>query len=230
MADFFPDITTGNADYVKAMQQNTNPDTSAPDNALGQADFLRLLGVQLQNQDPSEPMDATAFVTDLTQMSQLEATNKTNESMQSLVSSFQSMQAMQGASLIGKNVQVSGEDFSHTEGDISHFTLNAEEALTDVTVVISDENGVVKELSFADILPGEKRVDWNGIDNSDLPRGDGVYSLTAFGTNANGDLASINTVVASRVDSVGINPDGTMTITLATGEKVPMETVREISG
>ncbi|MEA1990466.1 MAG: FLgD tudor-like domain-containing protein [Pseudomonadota bacterium] len=43
-------------------------------------------------------------------------------------------------------------------------------------------------------------------------------------------MQSIDTVVASRVNSVGVNSDGTMTLTLATGERVAMDTVREISG
>ena len=230
MADYLPSITTGNADYLSALQQNTTTSSSAPDDGMDQADFLLLLTTQMQNQDPSKPMDPTNFVTDLTQMSQLEATNDMNSSMLAMASSFQSMQTMSGASLIGKNVQVSGEDFSHTAGAISQFTLNADEPLTDVTVVVSDANGVVKELSVADMQAGDKRVDWNGLDNSDVARGDGVYSLTAYGTNSDGNLQSINTVVASRVNAVGINPDGSMTITLATGEKVGMDTVREISG
>jgi flagellar basal-body rod modification protein FlgD len=175
-------------------------------------------------------MDATSFVTDLTQMSQLESTNNMNDSMLAMASSFQSMQTMQGASLIGKNVQVSGEDFSHTEGQSSRFNLNTAVPLTDVTVVISDEDGVVKELSVADMQSGDKAVDWNGLDNSDVAKGDGVYSLTAYGTNPEGQLQSIETVVASRVNSVGINSDGSMSLTLATGEKVAMDTVREISG
>ena len=230
MADYLPSITTGNADYLNALQQNTTTSSSAPSDAMGQADFLLLLTTQMQNQDPSEPMDATNFVTDLTQMSQLEATNDMNDSMLAMATSFQSMQTMSGASLIGKNVQVSGEDFSHTAGAISQFTLNTDTSLTDVTVVISDASGVVKELSVADMQSGDKSVDWNGFNNVDVAQGDGVYSLTAYGTNSDGELQSINTVVASRVNAVGINPDGTMTITLATGEKVGLDTVREISG
>lgn len=230
MTDLLPSITSGNADYLSAMQQNTNPAGSAPNKQMGQADFLRLLTTQMQNQDPSKPMDPTSFVTDLTQMSQLESTNNMNASMLAMATSFQNMQTMQGASLIGKNVQVSGEDFSHTQGQTSHFSLNTTVPLTDVTVVISDVNGVVKELSVADMQSGDKTVDWNGLDNVDVAKGDGVYSLTAYGTNPDGELQSINTIVASRVNSVGINSDGSMTLTLATGEKVGMDTVREISG
>ncbi len=230
MADLLPKITSGNADYLSAMQQNTNSASSAPNKQMGQADFLRLLTTQMQNQDPSKPMDPTSFVTDLTQMSQLESTNTMNSSMLAMASSFQNMQTMQGASLIGKNVQVSGEDFSHIQGKTSQFSLNTAVPLTDVKVVISDASGVVKELSVADMQSGDKTVDWNGFDNVDVAKGDGVYSLTAYGTNQDGQLQSIDTIVASRVNSVGINSNGSMTLTLATGEKVAMETVREISG
>lgn len=230
MSDYLPDINTSNTDYMQALQQNSNPTTSAPSNVMGQADFLMLLTTQLQNQDPSKPMDPTAFVTDLTQMSQLEATTKMNESILAMTSSFQGLQTMQAASIIGKNVQVNGEDFSHTQNKDSQFRLSSDTPLTDVTVVISDQNGVVKEMNLDSMQAGEKTVDWNGLDNVDVSRPSGVYSLTAYGTNADGELQSIDTVVASRVNSIGVNSDGSMSLTLATGERVSMDTVREISG
>ncbi|GAB6069725.1 hypothetical protein JCM30760_08220 [Thiomicrorhabdus hydrogeniphila] len=230
MADYFPDITSGNSDYLTALQESTSSSLSGTDTVMGQEDFLTLLTTQLQNQDPSDPMDATSFVTDLTQMSQLQATTEMNDSIVAMTQGFQNLQTMQAASIIGKNVQVNGEDFSHTEGAISQFTLSADQPLTDVNVVISDENGVVKEMSLSDMQAGDKVVDWSGLDNYDNAKTSGVYSLTAYGTNSDGDLQSINTVVPSRVNSIGINTDGSMTLTLATGEKVAMDTVREISG
>lgn len=230
MADYFPDITTGNADYLQAMQQNSSPSESAPNKVMGQADFLMLLTTQLRNQDPSKPMDPTSFVTDLTQMSQLEATTKMNDSILAMTQGFQNLQTMQAASIIGKNVQVSGEDFSHTQDVSSQFRLNSDQPLTDVKVVISDANGVVKELDLSDMQAGDKVVDWNGMDDYDRSKASGVYSLTAYGTDINGDLQSIDTVVASRVNSIGVGTDGDMTLTLATGERVGMDTVREISG
>jgi len=230
MADFLPDITTGNQDYLTALQQNTSSSTSNPENVMGQADFLMLLTTQLQNQDPSKPMDPTSFVTDLTQMSQLEATTTTNQSILAMATSFQNMQTMQGASLIGKNVQVTGEDFSHVQGQDSQFRLNTDIPLSDVKVVISDEDGIVKEISVSSLPSGEKIIDWDGLDDVGANRPSGIYSLTAYGTDADGELKSVDTVVASRVNSVGISSDGNMTLTLATGERVAMDTVREISG
>lgn len=223
-------INTSSTDYMAAMQQSSNPASSAPSNEMGQAEFLMLLTTQMQNQDPSKPMDPTSFVSDLTQMSQLESTNKMTESIMAMTMGFQNMQTLQGAALIGKNVQVNGEDFSHTQGQASQFSLSSDQPLSDVKVVITDANGIVKEIDAGSLQEGEKIVDWDGLDDVGAERADGLYSLTAYGTDENGDLKSIDTVVGSRVNSVGVNPDGSIALTLATGERVSMDDVREISG
>jgi flagellar basal-body rod modification protein FlgD len=230
MADFLPNINTGNTDYLSALQQVSDPSSSAPSNELGQAEFLMLLTTQMQNQDPSKPMDPTDFVTDLTAMSQLEATTQMNSSIKAMTLGFQNLQTLQGASLIGRNVQVEGESFSHTQGAVTQFGLNASAALSDVKVVISNDSGIVKEMDIGTLQPGEKIIDWNGLDDVGASSGGGLYKLTAYGTDESGELQAINTVVPSKVNVVGINPDGTITLTLATGEKVGMDAVREISG
>lgn len=231
MADYLPsDLITSGTDYKTAMQQVTNPAASAPKDQLDQTDFLRLLTTQLQNQDPSDPMDPTQFVTDLTQMSQLEATTKMTETISMMNLGFQNMQTMQAASMIGKNVQVSGEEFSHTAGQDSVLTLNLDQPLKDVKVVISDEDGLVRELFLDDLESGEELVNWDGLDDEGNAKSDGVYSLTVYGEDDAGELKMIDTVVASRVNAVNINADSSVTLTLATGEKVKMDQVREISG
>ncbi|MDG6777596.1 flagellar hook capping FlgD N-terminal domain-containing protein [Thiomicrorhabdus sp. zzn3] len=223
-------VNTSSTDYMAAMQQSSNPASFAPSNEMGQTEFLMLLTTQMQNQDPTKPMDPTNFISDLTQMSQLEATTQMTESVKAMTLGFQNMQTLQGASLIGRNVQVNGEEFSHNQGVSSQFRLTADQPLTDVTVVVSNEDGVVKEIDVGSLQEGEKTIDWNGIDKYGEERASGVYNLTAYGTDENGDLQSIDTVVGSRVNTVGVNTDGTITLTLATGERVSMDAVREISG
>ena len=230
MAITVPDLNNNGASYVEAMQKVTNPSSGAPSKQMGQADFLRLLTTQMQNQDPSKPMDPTSFVTDLTQMSQLEATTQMNASIVALTTSFQNMQTSQAASMIGKSVQVNGSDFSHTQDKVSSFSLNLDEPLKDVTVVISDDNGPLKEIFLDELNAGEKLLDWDGKNQYGISSNSGVYSLTAYGTDANDELKSIDTIVASRVNNVSIGKDGSMTLWLATGEKLGMDSVREISG
>lgn len=223
-------VSSASSDYVKALQQSSNGSSSAPSQQMDQADFLRLLTTQLQNQDPNKPMDPKDFVTNLTQMSQLQSTQDLNSSMNAMLSGFQGLQTMQAASLIGKSVQAVGQEVTYTKGQDAQFRLSPNEgdSFTDVKVVVSDDSGVVKEISVGD-LSSDKTLNWNGVDDLGNERSSGQYKLTAYGTDANGDVKSINTVVGTQVNSVAINSDGTMKLTLATGEEVPMDSVREIS-
>ncbi|HEX2924166.1 MAG TPA: flagellar hook capping FlgD N-terminal domain-containing protein [Chloroflexota bacterium] len=70
---------------------------------LGKDDFLRLLLAQMQNQDPLNPMDDTAFMTQLVQFSTLESMQHMDEHISTLLSVEQLSQA---ESMVGK--QVSG--------------------------------------------------------------------------------------------------------------------------
>lgn len=216
-------------DYAVGLQQGSNPTANAPSQQMGQAEFLLLLTTQLQNQDPSKPMDPTAFVTDLTQMSQLESTNAMNASITAMTKGFQAMQTMQASSLIGKNVQVVGSEMSHTSGTDTDIRLSLSQPLTDVKIVISDSDGIVKELDAGDLPSGNKTISWDGLDDVGAIRDSGQFELTVYGTDEAGDLQAINTIVPSQVNSISVNPDGTMTLTLATGERVAMDAVREIS-
>ncbi len=229
MAIQLPDINKNSADYIASLQQVSNPKATAPNQKLGQADFLRLLTAQLQNQDPNKPMDPTKFVTDLTQMSQLEATQNMNKSIQAMTLGFQSLQTLQAAGMIGKAVQAIGEEVSHTQGVDTQFRLKLDQPLSDVKVVVTDNSGPVKELTIGDLNRGEKTVSWDGTDEQGNPMPTGQYTLTVYGTDDQGNLQSINTVVPSKVNSVGVNDDGSMTLTLASGERVALSDVREIS-
>ncbi|OAM88660.1 flagellar hook capping protein [Termitidicoccus mucosus] len=74
---------------------------------LGQDDFLELLSVQLQNQDPLSPMDDTAFIAQMAQFSALSQTSALVKEMGYLRADVQ----LQAAStLLGKEVTVATGD------------------------------------------------------------------------------------------------------------------------
>jgi len=76
----------------------------AKQEALGQADFFKLLTTQLASQDPLEPMDDTAFIAQMASFSELEMTSQMNDNLERFVS-MQQFQASHG--YIGKKVTVS---------------------------------------------------------------------------------------------------------------------------
>lgn len=51
---------------------------------MGAGDFLKLLTAQLNNQDPTAPVDNAQMVAQLAQFSSLSAANKTNATLQTI--------------------------------------------------------------------------------------------------------------------------------------------------
>jgi len=99
---------------------NVNQPSSSNSNGLtsqlGADAFLKLLTVQLQNQDPTQPMDDTQSVAQLAQFSALQASTNMAASFQAFQSNFGVMQA---ATLIGKSVTVVSTDSSGNSSNIS---------------------------------------------------------------------------------------------------------------
>lgn len=71
---------------------------------MGRDEFLKLLTVQLANQDPLKPMDDTAFIAQMAQFSTLEQSTQLNRELGFLRSESA---LSSGASLLGREVTVS---------------------------------------------------------------------------------------------------------------------------
>ncbi|MEM7454257.1 MAG: flagellar hook capping FlgD N-terminal domain-containing protein [Planctomycetota bacterium] len=96
-------------------------------------DYLQLLSVQLQNQDPIDPVDQKGLTTDLAQFSMLEGIENLNASFGDML---RLQEITQGMSLVGQNIQyqdtITGELKSgeveefFTAGDSINLLVNGE--------------------------------------------------------------------------------------------------------
>ena len=72
----FPPTTstsTSSASGSQAASSSSASSSSGTNSLANQTTFLQLLVAQLQNQDPTQPMDGTTFVTQLAQFSDMQA-------------------------------------------------------------------------------------------------------------------------------------------------------------
>lgn len=74
---------------------------TATTKGLGRDEFLKLLVVQLQNQNPLEPLKDGEFMAQLAQFATVEGIDRLNASFEDM---FRVQQLTQGASLVGQRV------------------------------------------------------------------------------------------------------------------------------
>ena len=108
--------TTTDTSYTPNVSA-TESNSDSKDATLNYESFLKLLVAQLKNQDPTEPMDATAQMAQLATFSQVEQTIKTNSNLESLL---QRTSQQEADSDIGRTV--SSEDGKIT-GVVKEVTL-----------------------------------------------------------------------------------------------------------
>jgi flagellar basal-body rod modification protein FlgD len=95
---------------------------------LGKDDFLKILITQLQNQDPTKPMEDKEFIAQMAQFSSLEQMTNMNEAFKDMATQLNSSSAM---NYLGKTVQyqqgenlVSGLVEAVTGGDYPQLLVN----------------------------------------------------------------------------------------------------------
>lgn len=73
---------------VSSVNGSGTPQTSTPAknsmSSLGQADFLKLMIVQMQQQDPFNPVDQKEMLAQMAQFSSLAGVTETNETLQNI--------------------------------------------------------------------------------------------------------------------------------------------------
>ncbi len=119
------DISTQmNSTQANAVERQVNqfnaamPRETSDQQDLGRDDFLKILLTQLQNQDPTEPMDDKDFIAQMAQFSSLEQMTNMSENFQKLSGMLSGEQAL---NTIGRTVEVQSDGQS-VEGVVTEVT------------------------------------------------------------------------------------------------------------
>jgi len=145
--------------------------------------FLNMLAVQMQNQDPLNPIDSTDFSTQLAQFSALEQQVRTNDILEGLGAQM----ALSGISELAGWVGMEARSIApaHFEGDPITLVPSPAKLSDQTFLIVQDASGAVVQRK--EIPVSAAPYVWDGLDDNGNAFPDGLYSFEVE-SRANGEL------------------------------------------
>jgi len=189
-------------------------------------DFLSMLMTQLQNQDPTSPMDTDQFTSELVQFSSVEQQIETNSSLTQLIQLTQGSEVIQGSSLVGQQVTVQS---TQVPLENSTATVNiTSPAAEPVSIAITNSAGTSIYNTTVNAVAGNNSFEWNGTNNAGNTVPNGLYTLVATGSNVGGGTSTLPFTVTGTATGV-ISSGGTVDLQLG-ALSVPFSSVTSVGG
>ncbi len=159
--------------------------------SLGQADFLKLMTAQLQNQDPFNPVDNTQMVAQMAQFSSLSGITEMSSTLKTIAARLTGTSGADAMGYVGKTVLTSGSTaYARTTGGVAGAIELADDA-TDLTLTIQDANGAtLKTLNLGQTGKGTAEFDWDGTTDGGKAAGNGPFTVIATATNGGKPVAT----------------------------------------
>jgi len=154
---------------------------------LGKDDFLKLLLVELQHQDPTEPMDSEKILSQTSQLATLESAQNTNDALEKLAASLGSSQQFSTIAAIGKTADLGSNAIGYDEGTTTTFEMYFPDEVAAGTLEILDSSGnIISTIGIEPNAAGVYQFGWDGMLSNGTAAESGVYYVTASYTNGDG--------------------------------------------
>lgn len=176
------------------------PTVNVSDATQMENNFISLMVAQIQNQDPTKPIDSTEFLNQFSAMSQVKSMeNMTSLSKSNLVL-MDNLQTLTAAGLVGQEVKVAVDSLDVGSNSIKG-QLNLTHAAGAVEVKLTDVNGVSKTIQLGSQAPGLVPVE---INPSALGLAPGKYNVEISSDSGEYPTLEVNGLVSN----VRVSADG----------------------
>ena len=182
--------------------------------------FLRMLTVQMQNQDPLNPIDSADYAVQLATFSGVEQQVRTNDLLTGMQSRLQQMGLADMGGWIGKDVR-SAAAVPYSGSPVTLSPAPAPGATSAVLIVRNAAGTVVSR----ETLPASSApFQWLGADATGSTLPTGLYTLSLESLNGETVLSSRPMEHYARVVEAKVTPEG-MRLVLSGGVEVAVDAV-----
>ncbi|EGK8033601.1 flagellar basal body rod modification protein [Campylobacter upsaliensis] len=219
---------------------NSTADQGNPGAVLDKDAFLKLLLIEMQHQDPTDPMDSDKMLTQTSQLAALEMQQNTNNTMQQMVATMEKLSNAMGTSqsigalgAIGKMATIADNKIKLTGSDeVIALKMYLPEASNKdgITLEVYDKDNKLvyteKASEGKEVSAGHFTMEWPGRNNDGVYAGDGEYTVKIVYNNQQGEkiTASYGTYPIEGV----VFKEGVAYAKMA-GQEVPFDALGEIT-
>ncbi|CAO3454966.1 flagellar hook assembly protein FlgD [Azospirillum largimobile] len=198
--------------------------------------FLTLLLKQLEVQDPTNPVDASTYTTQLVQLASLEQQMSIGDKIDELTSTVSDLSTSLTSALgstssainyYGQTVEAEGSTTPLQDGEATwEYDLESTAASVKLTITDSSGNTVYSDVSSS-TAAGTHEVTWDGVGTDGSSYSSGTYTLSITALDANGNAIDTTTRFKGTVTSVD-SSSGTAVLSVG-GVSVSADDVLSVS-
>lgn len=172
--------------------------------------FMNLMVAQMQNQDPTNPMDNNQLTSLMAQFNTAAGVQQLNSSLGNVGTLVNSMQQMNAAQWVGRSIYIEGD--SNVAGSEDTFGFSLNNNVDKVSVVLTDRAGNSYTADLKEVKAGVHKFtldDLSGFQPAEPGFDNGeTYKVTYTAANQDGSAPKIVSLKQAKVESVSFTLSG----------------------
>ncbi len=164
--------------------------------------FLTLLLKQLEVQDPTDPVDASEYTSQLVEMASLEQQMSIGDKLDTLNSSVSALGTGSNAiGYLGRTVEAEGSTTALQDGS-ADWEYDLDSTASKVTLTVTDSSGNTVYTQSGETSSGTHTLSWDGTGTNGKTYSSGSYTLAIAATDSSGNSVGTTTRFKGTVTGV----------------------------
>jgi len=187
--------------------------------------FLKMLTTQLQNQDPTAPLDTNQFTQQIAQYSGVQQQVVTNANLEKLLAANKQSSVTTAVGYIGKEIEIEGNT-GFVSGGQGAFSYILPKAANEVELTIKNSAGTIVFRGQGNTQAGRNIAVWDGINYANGQREpDGIYTIEVEASDISGAAIIAETRGVAVVNGVETGTDGSVLLGIGGNRYVSFDDV-----
>jgi flagellar basal-body rod modification protein FlgD len=192
---------------------------------------MTLFLAQLQNQDPTNPMQSYELAAQLAQFTTVQELSQASTLLGNLQQYTAAINNGTVTSLIGKQISAQSSTINVSSGSPSALSYTLTEPAAVAMTITNSSGATVNTLNLGAQSAGSYTVPWTGTDSTGNTVADGAYTCTVTATASDGTSSTIQTGISGQVYSCNLNNNPpTYTLSGPNGIQVQVADVYAVTG